>query len=110
VFEQEPSVSVSTARFMSGCPNPEMDPVLTRPDSGTEAAVQTDHMIGVSDTFADMADAVLVLENTEVQQTPDQLQTGMSPAAPVSKPIDCTLQEGGPHNVKPQTSLELVQF
>jgi hypothetical protein len=65
VFEQEPSVSVSTARFMSGCPNPEMDPVLTRPDSGTEAAVQTDHMIGVSDTFADMADAVLVLENTE---------------------------------------------
>lgn len=42
-----------------------MDPVLTSPDSGVEAAVQTDHMIGVSDTFADMADAVLVLENTE---------------------------------------------
>ncbi len=50
---------------MSGSPNPDMDPVLTRPDSGVEAAVQTDHMINVSDTFANMADAVLVLENTE---------------------------------------------
>ncbi len=51
---------------MSGAPNPEMDPVLATPDSGVAAAVQTDHMIGVSDTFADMADAVLLLENTEL--------------------------------------------
>lgn len=51
---------------MSGSSNPEIGPVLTTPDSGMAAAVQTDHMKGVSDAFADMADAVLVLENTEL--------------------------------------------
>jgi len=34
----------------------------------------------------------------------------VSPAAPVSKPMVCVLQEGGPHEAKPQISLELVQF
>ena len=51
---------------MSGSPDPEIGPVLTMPDSGVAAAVQSHHMHGVSDTFADLADAVLVLENTEL--------------------------------------------
>ncbi len=51
---------------MSGSPDPEIDAVLTTPDPGIAAAVQTDHMQGVSDTFAGMADAVLLLENTEL--------------------------------------------
>ncbi len=51
---------------MSGSPDPEIDAVLTTPDPGIAAAVQAAHMQGVSDTFANMVDALLVLENTEL--------------------------------------------